>query len=341
MSKNVEKESSLQIIDYDAIKKNTLFFKRLLGGSKLCAVLKNNAYGHGLIHVARHIAEFVDCFAVGSFDEAEQLLCLRKDVLILLPQNERNTARAILSDCILTVDSFYTLDLVNRVAQRLNAVARIHIKIDSGMSRLGFQYSDIDELLKVLKCSSVDVEGIFSHFYGETELECDSQLQVFQDCYNKFERGFGSSLVKHIANSGATLLSPKYHLDMSRIGLGVYGYGCDFLLPAKTVVADVISVKRVPSGSVVGYGAKYICFNDTNIAVLNVGYATGLPRTLVGSKIKIGDCFYPIVAICMAMTLIDVGDADISAGEQATLLGKGVNISNDNVIIYELLCNLK
>ena len=331
----------MQIIDYNAIEKNTLFFKRLLGKSKLCAVLKNNAYGHGLIHVARHIAELVDCFAVGSVDEAEQLAFLRKDVLILLPQNERNTVKAIKSNCILTVDSFFTLNLVNKVAQSLHTTARVHVKFDSGMSRLGFQYSDLDNLLKILTTSYVNVEGLFSHFYGETEMECDKQLLKFQDCYSAFEQRIGKSLVKHIANSGATLLSPKYHLDMARVGLGLFGYGNEKLIPAKSVFADVISAKSVSRGSIVGYGAKYVCASDTNIVTLNVGYATGLPRTLIGGKIKIGEGFYPIVAICMAMTLVDVGNAEISVGEQATLLGQGVNIANDKVIIYELLCNLK
>ena len=331
----------MQIIDYNAIEKNTLYFKHLLGNSKLCAVLKNNAYGHGLMHVARHIAELADCFAVGNMDEAEQLTFLQKDTLVLLPQNERNTERAIKANCILTVDSFSTLDTINRVASKLKNTARVHIKFDSGMSRLGFQYMDIDKLHGDLRNSNVIVEGIFSHFYGETELECDGQLRCFQDCCNAFEWRYGGSLMKHIANSGATLLSPRYHLDMVRVGLGLYGYGSKNLLPAKTVFADVIAVKRVVTGSVVGYGGKYVCDKNTNIAVLNIGYATGLPRTLIGSKIKIGAKFYPIVAICMAMALVDVGNEEISVGETATILGNEVNIANDQVIIYELLCNLK
>lgn len=331
----------MQTIDYDAIEKNALFFKNLIGKSKLCAVLKNNAYGHGIVHVARHIAPLIDCFAVGSVDEAEQLLFSRKDILILLPQNERNAVRAIKSNCILTVDSFDTLELIKKLAQRLNVTVRIHLKIDSGMSRLGFKYADIDELIHVIQGSKVAVEGIFSHFYGEIESECDTQLQTFRDCFVKVEQGIGSSLIKHIANTNAVLLSPRYHLDMVRVGLGLYGYSSELLLPAKSVYADVISVKRVVAGSVGGYGAIYKCAADTNIAVINVGYATGLPRILRGSEIKIGCNYHPIVAICMAMSLVDVGDDIVKVGDTAMLLGKDVNIANDQVIIYELLCNLK
>ena len=332
----------MQIVDYNAIEKNTLFFKRLLGKCRLCAVLKNDAYGHGIVHVARHIAELVDCFAVGNVDEAEKLLFLRKDILILLPQNQRNTEFAVKSNCILTVDSFHTLSLVQKVAKILKTNVRVHIKIDSGMSRLGFQSSEIDELLRLLKLMpNIVVEGIFSHFYGDVESNCDRQLLKFRNCCDAFEQGYGKTLVKHIANSGATLLSDKYHLDMVRVGLGLYGYGNEGLQPAKSVIADVISVKNVSAGSVVGYGAKYVCGKDTTIAVLNVGYATGLSRTLVGSKVRIGDELYPIVAICMAMTLVDVENAQIDVGNAATLLGNDVNIANDKVIIYELLCNLK
>ena len=331
----------MQIIDYIALEKNALYFKKKLGNSKLCAVLKNNAYGHGLTHVARHLADIVDYFAVGNVDEAEQVQFLRKDTLILLPQNERNTERAVKLDCILTVDSLQTLALVDRVAQRLRRIARVHVKFDSGMSRLGFSKSEIGQLLSKLQYAHVSVEGIFSHFYGETVAECDKQLMYFNTCCYEFEKSYKKQLTCHIANTSATLLSPKYHLDMARIGLGLYGYGSEFLQPVKSVFADVIAVKEVVAGSVVGYGAKYTCDKATQIAVLNVGYAIGLARTLVGAKIKIGEKYFPIVAICMAMTLVDAGDANVNVGDVATLLSNEVNISNDEVIIYELLCNLQ
>ena len=331
----------MQVIDYNAIEKNAQHFKQILGNAKLCAVLKNNAYGHGLVHVARHLAEIVDCFAVGSVDEAEQILFLNKDTLILLPQNRRNTARAIKNGNILTVDSFATLDLVDSEARKLKQNARVHIKFDSGMSRLGFKRNEIDGLLTRLKSAQMYVEGVFSHFFGDTVVDCDKQFNYFVDCANVMEKSLGRQLIKHIANSGAALLSQKYHMDMARIGLGLYGYGDSNLMPAKSVYADVIAVKSVEAGSVAGYGAIHFCQHDTRIAVLNVGYATGFARTLRGAKIKIGEQQFPVVAICMAMTLVDVKNAEIAVGDVATLLGDGVNIANDNVIIYELLCNLK
>ena len=331
----------MQVINYDAITKNVEFFRRRLGQSKLCAVLKNNAYGHGLTHVARQISELVDCFAVGCVDEAEQIAFLKKDILILLPQNLRNAEKAIKAGYILTVDSFVTLEIVDKAAKSVDKIARAHLKIDSGMSRLGFNYSQLNELFARLNNSAITVEGVFSHFYGENADDCDRQLQCFEGCLSELQTALNKPLIAHIANTGAALLSSKYHLDMARIGLGLYGYGHGELLPAKKVCADVIGVKSVSIGSVVGYGAKYKCERNSRIAVLNIGYANGLQRCLVGSKVTVNGQKCPIVAICMAMCMLDVTDVEVNVGDTAVLLGDGINISNDEVIIYELLCNLR
>ena len=331
----------MQVIDYDAIKKNAQFFRALLGTSKLCAVLKNNAYGHGLTHVARHIVEFIDCFAVGSCDEAEQIQFLNKDVLILLPQNLRNAERAIKAGFILTLDSFDTFEIIGQAAKNVGKSARVHLKIDSGMSRLGFNISQTDDLTAALSGSKTLVEGVFSHFYGDSVTDCDKQFEYFNNCLNVLQKSINRPLIRHIANTGATLLSDKYHLDMVRVGLGLYGYGNDGLLPAKKVYADVIAAKSVHAGSVAGYGAIYKCEKDSEIAVINVGYANGLARRLVGSEIAINGQKCAVVAICMAMSLVDVTGLNVKSGDVATVLGDGINISNNEVIIYELLCNLR
>lgn len=328
----------MNIIDLNAIEQNTKYFLNILGNAKLCAVVKNNAYGHGLVEVAHRIAPLVDMFAVGSVDEAEKISFLNKNILVLLPQNKRNTERAIRYGFALTVDSFGTLRTVNGAANSLGRIARVHIKIDSGMSRLGFTEQDVAELSAQLPISPLSVEGIFSHFYGERTADCDAQLACFERCARQLRRLFPDA-VCHIANTSGALLSSKYHLDMARIGLGLYGYGDNALTPAKNVFAEVIAAKRVPAGSVVGYGAKYRCAKDSNLAVLATGYASGFPRSLIGAKIKIGEEFFPVVGVCMAMIIADVNDKQVAVGDMAQLLGGGVNIANDNVIVYELLCN--
>lgn len=333
----------MQTLDFSALNNNAQFFKGILGASRLCAVVKNNAYGHGIEHIARFLDNAVDFFAVGCAAEAKQINFVTKDILILLPQDEASTAVAIESGYILTVDSFSTLQTVYKVAAKLRQCARVHIKFDSGMSRLGFGQNDIEKLTFILAGhTELSVEGVYSHFYAENIHACDKQLSAFLPCTETLEKALNKSLIKHIANSGGALLDKKYHLDMARIGLGLYGYGDERLSPVKTVTARVVSVKTVKAGSVIGYGGHCIVARDTQVAVLNVGYAHGFARSLVGSQVALNGASCTVLAVCMAMIILDVEETvDVNVGDTATLLGNGVNVSNGSVSVYELLCNLK
>ena len=308
-------EVRLQTLDFSALEHNALYYKKLLGNSKLCAVVKNDAYGHGAVHVARYLDGIVDFFAVGNVDEAARIDFVSRDVLLLLPQPRVATDEAVRRGFVLSVDSLQTLQTVIDSSNRLAIPARIHIKIDSGMTRLGFRYDELTGvILRVQRCPRLAVEGVYSHFYGETVASCDKVL----------EKAFCKTLVKHIANSRGALLSSKYRLDMARIGLGLYGYGNSDCIPVKTVTANVIAVKDVEAGEAVGYGAKYVAQRRRRIAVVDVGYARGFSRALVGVQIKINGRLCSVVAVCMAMIMVDVTDA-----------------SNGLVSVYESLCNLR
>lgn len=332
----------MQFLDFSALERNAKYFRNLLGGSRLCAVVKNDAYGHGIVHVARYLDNIVDCFAVGSVDEARQIGFVSKDILILIPQGLSDAKAAIKGDFILSLDSFETLGTILSACKKADKTARVHIKVDSGMSRLGFKPSDVDKLVFALcKNPQIVVEGVCSHFYADNVLDCNRQFDTFLPCAQSIETALNKRLIKHISNSGGALLSNSYHLDMARIGLGLYGYGNENLIPVKTVRAKVVAVKDVCKGNVVGYGANFKADRDIRIAVVNVGYANGFVRALVGSQVLVNGFKCRTIAVCMAMIMIDVSDAAVSVGDDVTLLGKGVNISNDIVSVYELLCNLK
>lgn len=332
----------MQYLDFSALEHNALFFNKILGESKLCAVVKNDAYGHGIAHTARYLSKTVDCFAVGSVLEAKQIAFVDKDILVLLPQNETDTLLALRHGFILSADSVHTLETIRQAAIRLRLPARVHIKIDSGMSRLGFKTNEIKYLLGQLKsCDSITVEGVYSHFYGENTTDCDKQLSEFLPCAAAIEGALSKQLVKHIANSAGVLLSQRYHLDMARVGLGLYGYGDESLIPVKTVKAKVIAVKNICAGDVAGYDARYVAPRDGRVATLGVGYAQGFSRALVGSRVLINGVRCAVVAVCMGMIIVDVVDVNVNVGDDAVLLGRGVDVSNDDVSIYELLCNLK
>lgn len=331
----------MQKIDYDAIIKNALFFKCILGKSKLCAVLKNDAYGHGIVRTASALREIADCFAVGSLCEAEKIAEFG-DVLILLPITAQEVPVAVRRNFVLTVDSFDTLNiLLNNLPK--GRKARVHIKINSGMNRLGFTYCQLPQLLDILKNNSdLRVEGVFSHFFGNSASDCDRQLEIFDKCCKLIENSVSNSLTFHIANTAGVLLNTKYHLDMARVGLGLYGYGAEGLVPAKTVTAHVIATRSVSAGETVGYDAAYTFPCDTRIAVINCGYAHGFMRALTNAEVKINGHICNVVGnVCMAMLTADIGNLPVKVGDEAVLLGEGINNANNNVIVYELLCNLR
>lgn len=328
----------MQYINYDAIIKNAHYFKNILGNTKLCAVVKCDAYGHGLERVASCLCDIVDYFAVNDVSEAQIVSKYRKDVLILLPQDGRNAKIAIQNGFVLTLDSFDTLQILSNFP---NSVVRVHIKIDSGMSRLGFRLADLPRLLSLLDGKKIIIEGIFSHFYSENQIFCQEQLNYFEKCSKIVSRKFGN-ITKHIANTSGVMLSSKYHLDMSRVGLGLYGYGAPDLQVAKTVTAKVVAKKKLSKGSVVGYGATYTCDKDIDVAVIDIGYAKGYVRSLREPIVKIGNVFASVIGnICMSMCMVDVTGISVSIGDEVVVLGEGVNPSTDNTIIYQLLCNLR
>ncbi len=329
----------MQYIDYHAIAQNGKFFKNLLGSSKLCAVIKCDAYGHGIVRVAGCLRNVADCFAVGTVDEANQIACFGKPILILLPQNYPNSCLAVKNGYTLTLDSFETLNIILRCQDVGNA--KVHIKIDSGMNRLGFSIHQLPLLLDKLSSSNVQVEGVFSHFWGQNKNSCDEQLNYFEKCSKIISNRYINAC-RHIANTNGVLLDKKYHLDMARVGLGLFGYGDANLLPAKTVTAKVLAIKSVKKGQVVGYDGRYVFPCDTTIAVVNYGYADGLPKCAVHCKVKIGCNLCNVVGnICMSMLMVDVGNLPVAVGDEVVILGQGVNSYNANLSIYELLCNLR
>ena len=328
-------------IDYGAISNNATFFKALIADKKLCCVVKSDAYGHNLAKTCAVLSNIADCFAVGNVQEAKICLSFGNDILILLPLDKADTVWAISNNCILTIDSLHTLFIVEKCAKLLNKQARVHIKIDSGMHRLGLSFTQLEQFVLSLD-PSISVEGVYSHFYIKDEAICDNQLTEFLRCSNYLQGQFDYPLTRHIANTWATAKSPKYHLDMVRVGLGIYGYGVDGLVTAKSVWGRVVALRNLKKGECVGYDGAFVADKDCRIAIVDTGYSSGLARVLTGTKLSVGGKKCLIVGnVCMSMCFVDVTDAQVGIGDRAYLLCKENNLSNDCVIIYEMLCNLQ
>ncbi|MCM1043609.1 MAG: alanine racemase [Corallococcus sp.] len=335
-------------VDWNAIVQNALFFKRACEGAKLCAVVKCNAYGHGIRRTAAVLNDIVDMFAVSNIYEANEIGYLNNDILILLPCSAKDTGDAIKQGYILTLDSFDTLCTINSVAESLKIKAHVHLKLDTGMGRLGFVPDELEELVLRLKnVDSIVVDGIFSHFAS-----ADCNMEYTQRQFDLFEKSclyLKSELslddcICHIANTSATISDKKYHLDMVRIGLGLYGYGDDGLMPAKIVKGSIVAVKQLHKGNTVSYGNKYICMRDTKVAIISYGYSDGLYREWIDglSTVEIkGKSCRVLGNVCMGMFMADISEIEAKQFDEVTVFGtKNCSVGN-KVIVYELLCGLR
>ncbi len=335
-------------------------------GAMVTAVVKADAYGHGACEVsAVALANVADRLAVACVSEARQL---RRDgitaPIMILGACEPEEAREIVeNDIIAAVFSYDFAKSLSEAAARYGKSAKIHIKIDTGMSRIGYVAGEEDsaavsEIKRISELENIEIEGIFSHFSTADESDTSytkRQLGVFLSFCEKLEAEGVHIPIRHIANSAAIMMFPEAHLEMVRAGIVLYGlYPSDevdksrlSLIPVMSLKSHITMVKEKQSGWGVRYGNEYITGNRTKIATVPVGYADGNIRNLAkkasvllkdGSRAKI------IGRICMDQCMIDVTNVNnISTGDEVTLFGAEVITADDiakwtDTINYEVVC---
>ncbi len=343
-------------IDRRALRHNTEQFLNIIPrDARFMAVVKSNAYGHGLVHVAKALCTMFGgstskhtskhWFGVDSIVEA---LVLRREgiknpILVLGYTLPGRIPEAAVGDSTLTVSSFEALRMLAAAPKRPS----FHIKIDTGMHRQGFLSGDIFKLLRMLKRFKLSPQGVYTHFASAKDPENPNytlaQLVCFRDVISTFERAGFHGLIRHAAASGGTLLFPESHFDMVRVGMGMYGYWpsseskISFLtrefknkkfkslkpvLTWKTIVSEV---KEIPAGSYVGYDGTERVTKPTKIAVLPIGYWHGFDRGLssIGEVlIREGRCRV-LGRVSMDMTVVDATDIPhVRAGDEAVLIGR-------------------
>ncbi|MCF7870483.1 MAG: alanine racemase [Candidatus Omnitrophica bacterium] len=325
-------------IDLEALSANVRKIKSIVGSSvKILAVLKQSAYGHGIIPVARKLyEEGVDVFGVGSIGEAIQL---REDgyqgQIILLSIVSKGLASFFIRFGITptVVDLSFAREL-DRQAKKIKRVIPVHIKVDTGMGRLGFYPDQIYPFLeKIKKFSSLSLEGLYTHFpVADTNSNfTNRQLNIFQKLIKDLKRQNISFNYYHSANSLGVINYPNSYLNMVRPGLILYGIkpSADSGLELKPVLsfkARIIFIKEISPGKTVGYGSEFVAKKHTRIATVSVGYADGYPWALSNcAKVLIkGKVFNIAGRVCMDHIMIDLGqDKGIKKGDIVTLIGKG------------------
>ena len=322
------------------IRQNAQAFKNLTK-TKLCAVVKADAYGHGSVEVASALVGVADCFAVALIDEGLSIrtaVC-GKDILVLTPPLcKRDAYTGIKNGFILTVSDLKTAKLITSVCREYNLSARVHLKVNTGMNRYGMLAPALGKTCKYLQAQpSVRVEGIYSHLYECNIERAQTQRRLFLRCKRVAERYF-QNLTAHLSATYGALLGQDFALDMVRIGLGLYGYlpdGVEKSLPLKkgmTVYAPV-AVSRLYTFGGAGYGIPQK--KGKKLSVLRFGYADGFARTSEN-----GVCGYENNANNLCM------DACIRVGEYKR--GELYPIMTDadetakvlDTIAYEVLCSI-
>jgi alanine racemase len=327
-------------IDLGAVRRNARVLLDALGGAELWAVVKADGYGHGLVPSARAaLAGGASWLGVAFLEEA---LALRRagitaPVLSWLAAPGEDLAAGVAADVDLSVSAPWTLTELAAAARDAGQPARVHLKIDTGLSRGGAPAADWPDLVtaaaKAAAAGDVQVIGIWSHFaYADAPGHPTVARQVaeFTEALEVARRLGVDPPLRHLANSAATLTLPAAHFDLVRPGIAVYGltpvppewHG---LTPAMTLRSSVVLAKRVPAGSGVSYGHVYTTGQETGLALVPLGYADGVPRnaTSVGPLLLAGRRRTISGRVCMDQFVVDVGDDTVAAGDEVVLFGPG------------------
>ena len=358
---NIGYRSTWAEINLHSLVHNFRSIKRLLSGQKVMVCVKADAYGHGIAAVSKKLVTCgVDYLGVASIDEGMRLRKegIRAPILVLGLVLKENIKPLLTYDLTATVCTQDFAAALNKKAKALKRRAKVHIKVDTGMGRIGVLYKDAAALIKkVHSMRYLETEGLFTH------LACADinqkftrlQLSLFERLIAALEKdGIRIPLV-HAANSMGAISYRGSHFNMVRPGLSIYGIypkrGLPLSLkPVLSLKTRVIFVKRVPKGSGISYGHTYITRKSATIVTLPIGYGDGYPRDLsnLGPVLIKGRRYRISGRVCMDQMMVDVGNAPVKVGEEAVLIGSqgSGRISAEELaglcatIPYEIVCGL-
>jgi alanine racemase len=327
------------LVDLGAITSNVTALCDRVRGSQVMAVVKADGYGHGMVPAAR-AALAGGASWLGTADLAEAVALRRAGLTapVLCLMAVGDPAEAIAAGIDVTAGSAAFAARVADAARRAGVTARLHLKADTGLTRGGATRADwpgvVEAALAAQAGGAVRVVGLWSHFAcadmpGHPSIA--AQLTAFADAVALAEKAGVTPEVRHIANTAAAITVPESRLDLVRFGGAVYGLSTlpggapSWLRPAMTLSARLALVKRVPPGSGVSYGHRYVTERETTLGLVPLGYADGVPRAAAGQHlVSARGRRWPIAGtVCMDQFVVDFGDEPVAAGEQVVLFGPG------------------
>lgn len=343
-------------INLDAICNNMNAIRQVIQpGTKVMAVIKADGYGHGASHIATALNEIgVDAFAIAILEEGVDLRQrgIKKPMLILGYTPKEQYADLVQYDISQTVFEYSMAEEISKQAVKQGKNGKIHIKVETGMNRIGFADTDesVEEILRIAKLPNIEIEGVFTHFAGADEADKTSaykQLMRYSNFVEKLEKRGLSIPMKHIANSAGIIDLPEANYDMVRSGIITYGlYPSEevnkerlHLAPAMELKSHVVYVKEVGPEEGISYGSTYVTTKNTRVATVSIGYGDGYPRALSNKgRVLIHGEYAPILGrVCMDQFMVDVSHIDnVEQGDIVTLVGK----DGENVITVEEIADL-
>lgn len=353
-------------IDMDNLRYNISKMKSMVKpGMKILAVVKADAYGHGAVGVSARISDLADYFGVATIDEAVELrrAGITKPILIIGYTDSEDFGKLIEYDITQAVYDSKECEKLSQVALDAGAKVKVHLKVDTGMGRIGFSSDDagVNEALKLKTMNGIQIEGIFTHYAKADEYDkeySNLQKERFLKFIEAMEAGGITFDIKHIDNSAGTMELEDNEFDMVRLGIVTYGlYPSDEvdksveIKPVMSLISHISHVKTVEQGTAISYGGTYVADGTRRIATVTVGYADGYPRAQSNlGRVIVRGSYAPIVGrVCMDQIMIDVTDIpDVAVKDEVILIGgtddKYISVEEvaqyANSFNYELVCHI-
>lgn len=339
-------------VDLDAIRQNMEAMKaNIAKGTMICGVVKSDGYGHGSVPVAKAVEDLVWGYAVAAVEEGWVLRDhhITKPILVLGYVPEEEFESLVEQEIRYTVSEWKEVEILSKIAQKLGKNAYVHIKMDTGMGRIGLRSAE--EILtlaqKIENLPNIVIEGIFTHMATADmadKTKAKEQIQMFKEMLQLLENNGIYIPIRHCSNSAGIIDLKEANIDMVRAGIALYGlYPSEevnkenvCLIPALELKSIVSYLKTVPKGSPIGYGATFVTQKETKVATVSIGYGDGYPRALSnkGYALVRGKKAPIIGRICMDQFMMDVSDIpEIQQGDTVTLIGKD---QNEQITVEEL-----
>lgn len=327
-------------------------------------IVKADAYGHGLVPVVRTLKGCgAKRFGVALLEEALEFKTEfpELEVMVLGPTELENSDILVKEEIIPTICQVAQAKALSKAAVKLNRITKLHIKIDTGMGRIGFRDEEYQDILEIAKLPNLTIKGIFTHFATSDQIDLGfarTQLQSFVVLCEKLAKAGLDIPIRHTANSAALLQFPESHFDLVRPGISLYGFtpasqvgGNAGLVPVMSWKAKVSHIKTIKTGETVSYGRTFQAAYPTQVATIPLGYADGLRRALsnYGEMLVHGVRSTIIGRVCMDQTMLDVTKIpNVKVGDVVTILGKDGNEQITAIemadwlktISYEVVCGI-